>query len=107
MSIEGTWELTIATPIGRIRPVIELSRTDGQLIGIAHGLGEQVPLQNLALEGETLTWKQAVTKPMRLNLAFTVTIDGDTLTGKSQAGPLPASEVTGRRRTGSETESSR
>jgi hypothetical protein len=82
MSIEGTWELTIATPIGRIRPVIELSRTDGQLIGIAHGLGEQVPLQNLAL-------------------------DGDTLTGKSQTGPLPASEVTGRRRTGSETESSR
>jgi hypothetical protein len=36
---------------------------------------------------------------MRLNLAFAVTIDGDTLTGTSKAGRLPASKVTGRRRT--------
>jgi hypothetical protein len=36
---------------------------------------------------------------MRLNLAFAVTVDGDTLTGTSKAGRLPASKVTGRRRT--------
>ncbi|MFJ3310439.1 hypothetical protein ACIPSA_47205 [Streptomyces sp. NPDC086549] len=98
MDIEGTWDLAIATPIGRIRPVIELSREDGQLTGIAHGLGEEVPLQDIALDGDTLTWKQAVTKPMRVNLAFTVAMDGDTLVGTSKAGRLPASKVTGRRR---------
>jgi hypothetical protein len=42
--------------------------------------------------------KQAVIKPLRLNLAFAVTLDGDTLTGTSKAGRLPASKVTGRRR---------
>ncbi|QHC23532.1 hypothetical protein [Streptomyces sp. GS7] len=98
MSVEGTWDLTIATPIGRIRPVIELSRRDGQLTGIAHGLDEDVPLQDIALDGDTLTWRQAVTKPMRLNLTFTVTIDGDTLAGTSRAGRLPSSNVTGQRR---------
>jgi hypothetical protein len=36
---------------------------------------------------------------MRLNLAFTVTLAGDTLTGTSKAGRLPASKVTGQRRT--------
>jgi hypothetical protein len=35
---------------------------------------------------------------MRLNLAFAVTVDGDTLAGTSRAGRLPASKVTGRRR---------
>jgi hypothetical protein len=44
-----------------------------------------------------LTWRQAVTKPLRLNLAFDVTVEGDTLSGVSKAGRLPA--VTGRRRT--------
>jgi hypothetical protein len=107
MSIEGTWDLTIATPIGRIRPVIELSHEDGQLTGIAHGLGEETPLQDVALDGDTLTWKQVVTKPMRLNLAFTLTLDGDTLNGTSKAGRLPASKVSGRRRADSGTPSSR
>lgn len=36
---------------------------------------------------------------MRLNLAFAVTVDGDILTGTSKAGRLPASKVTGQRRT--------
>lgn len=36
---------------------------------------------------------------MRLNLAFDVTVAGDTLAGTSRAGRLPASEVTGLRRT--------
>ncbi|MEU6066718.1 MULTISPECIES: hypothetical protein [Streptomyces] len=102
MNVEGTWDLTIATPIGRIKPVIELRRAAGQLTGIAHGAGEHVPLVDVAVDGRTLTWKQAVTRPMRLNLAFTVTVVGDTLTGTSKAGRLPASKVTGHRRTAAE-----
>jgi hypothetical protein len=35
---------------------------------------------------------------MRLNLAFAVAVDGDTLAGTSRAGRLPASKVTGQRR---------
>jgi hypothetical protein len=98
--IEGTWDLTIATPIGRVRPVIELRTQDGQLAGTAHGEreGEDLPLRDIALDGNLLTWKQSITRPMRLDLAFAVTVDGDTLTGTSKAGRLPSSKVTGRRR---------
>ncbi|MFF1408674.1 hypothetical protein ACFVX6_02570 [Streptomyces sp. NPDC058289] len=102
MSVEGTWDLTVSTPIGRINAVVELLRQDGVLTGIARGAGEEVPLDDLTLaldvDGDRLTWKQAVTKPMRLNLAFAVTVTGDVLAGTSKAGRLPASKVTGRRR---------
>lgn len=98
MSIEGIWDLTIATPVGRIQPVVELSREGDEFTGVAHGTGEEVPLRDVLVEGDRITWKQAVTKPLRLNLAFAVTVDGDTLTGTSKAGRLPASKVTGRRR---------
>ncbi|MFF9044246.1 hypothetical protein [Streptomyces parvulus] len=98
MSPEGTWDLTIATPVGRIAAVAEFRRLDGALTGTAHGAGEEVPLEQVVLDGDRLTWKQAVTRPMRLNLAFDVRIDGDLLSGTSRAGRLPSSKVTGERR---------
>ncbi|WP_037623151.1 hypothetical protein [Streptomyces aureus] len=97
MSVEGTWNLSVATPIGRIKAVVELHERDGVLSGVAHGAGEEVALSEVSLDGDRLTWKQAVTKPLRLNLAFDVTVDGDTLQGTSKAGRLPASKVTGER----------
>ncbi|WP_328389211.1 hypothetical protein OHS81_32600 [Streptomyces sp. NBC_00400] len=102
MSVEGTWNLSISTPIGTMKAVVELREQDGVLTGVAHGAGEEVPLNDVALDGDRLTWKQAVTKPMRLNLAFDVTVDGDTLQGTSKAGRLPSSKVTGERRTAPE-----
>ncbi|MFD9324948.1 hypothetical protein [Streptomyces sp. NPDC060065] len=98
MSVEGTWDLSVSTPIGKIKAVVELRRQGGVLTGTAHGAGEEVPLGDVALDGDRLTWTQAITKPLRLNLAFAVTVEGDTLTGTSKAGRLPASKVTGRRR---------
>lgn len=97
MSVEGTWNLSISTPIGTIKAVVELRAPEGVLTGTAHGAGEEVPLRDINLTGDRLTWNQAITKPMRLNLAFDVTVEGDTLRGTSKAGRLPASRVTGER----------
>ncbi|MDN3247972.1 hypothetical protein ABZ061_28485 [Streptomyces mutabilis] len=102
MSVEGIWNLSISTPIGKMKAVVELHEQDAVLTGVARGAGEEVPLGDIALDGDRLTWKQAITKPMRLNLAFDVTVDGDTLRGTSRAGRLPASKVTGERRTAPE-----
>ncbi|MFE1289105.1 hypothetical protein [Streptomyces sp. NPDC058751] len=100
MSVEGTWDLSISTPIGRIEATVEFRREDGDLVGTARGAGEEVSLSDVVLDGHRLTWKQAVTRPVRLNLVFAVTVDGDTLAGTSRAGRLPASKVTGERRGG-------
>lgn len=99
MSVEGTWDLSVSTPIGTIAAVVELHRRDGVLTGTAHGAGEQVPLEDVAFDHGLLTWRQSVTRPLRLNLTFAVTVDGDTLAGTSKAGRLPSSKVTGQRRT--------
>lgn len=102
MSVEGTWNLSVSTPIGKIKAVVELREQAGTLTGVAHGAGEKIPLGDVTLDGDRLTWKQAITKPMRLNLAFDVTVDGDTLQGTSKAGRLPSSKVTGERQTAPE-----
>ena len=97
MSLTGTWNIRISTPIGTQSVVLELTENSGVVEGFAKGEAESTPLINPVLEGNRLTWKQSITRPMRLNLTFGVIIDGDTLTGTSKAGMLPTSKVSGTR----------
>ena len=99
VSVDGTWNLVIDTPIGKQRAELRLSVVDGVLRGVAcdQRYGEQVELTGIVLDGDRLTWAQAITRPMRLRLAFDVTIAGDRMTGRAKAGRLPGSTVTGHR----------
>jgi hypothetical protein len=95
--IDGTWEVIIATPIGRMQVVYEFTRVDGVLAGVARGKGEDAALHDIVELGDRVTWRQQVTKPMRLNLDFDVTVNGVALEGTSKAGRLPSSKVSGLR----------
>ncbi|MFJ8542400.1 hypothetical protein ACIRFH_10365 [Streptomyces sp. NPDC093586] len=99
MPVEGTWNLSVSTSIGKIKAVVELREQDGVLTGVAHGAGEEATPADITLVGDRLTWKQATTEPMRLNMTFDMTGNADTLRGASKAGRLSSSKVTGERRT--------
>jgi hypothetical protein len=98
VTILGDWDVTIKTPIGSLAVVYSFTEQDGTLAGTATGKDETVGLHAIAVDGQRITWRQSVAKPMRLNLDFDVTVDGDRLTGYSRAGRLPKSAVTGRRK---------
>jgi hypothetical protein len=98
--ILGTWDVRVRTPIGTIAAVYVFAGTPGGITGTATAGAETVPLTDIAADGPAVTWRQAVTRPMRLHLDFAVVADGDTLTGHSRAGRLPRSAVTGTRRAG-------
>lgn len=92
--------MTIDSPLGKQHARLELSQTaDGGWEGSTHSpeSGESSTLTDITVAGNEVSWHQAVTKPMKLNLKCTVTIDGDTLAGKAKAGIFPAVTVTGER----------
>ncbi|OBG37365.1 hypothetical protein A5672_18285 [Mycobacterium alsense] len=99
MGIDGDWDVAIKTPLGTLAVRYAFAETADGLAGTATYRGETVPLCDLtsasAAGGTRLTWRQSVTKPMRLNLAFDVVVDGDSMTGHSRAGRLPRSAVSG------------
>ena len=98
IDLAGTWDVTIKTPIGSLAvEYIFTAGIDG-LAGSATLKGDTVPLNDLALDGQRVTWRQSVTKPMRLNLDFDVLVEGNQLAGHSKAGQLPRSAVSGFRR---------
>ncbi|WP_197379880.1 hypothetical protein [Mycolicibacterium mengxianglii] len=94
-TIAGTWDISIKTPVGTLQ--VEYLFTEDSS-GTATMRGETTPLQDVVVDGAHVTWRQSVTKPMRLNLEFDVSVDGDLLTGQSRAGRLPRSQVIGQRR---------
>jgi hypothetical protein len=85
----------IATPIGKQSVIFEIAEEHGTIRGTAASDAETVPFEEVVLTGNRLTWSQRITKPIRLNLKFDVTFDGDTLSGISKAGLLPSSAVSG------------
>jgi hypothetical protein len=93
----GSWNVTIKTPIGDMAVVFNINDTEGAISGTASSDAETVDFLDASADGNRLTWSQQVTTPMRLTLKFDVTVEGDTMTGTSKAGPFPASKVFGSR----------
>ena len=98
MDVIGEWDVAIKTPIGSLQVLYTFTNDSGVLTGTATGKGESVALRDITVAAQRVTWRQSVTKPLRLNLEFDVVVDGDRLSGHSRAGRLPRSAVTGVRR---------
>lgn len=96
-TITGTWHLRMKTPIGTIDADYRFAETSDGMTGTAVGNGEETTLDDVVAVGERVTWRQRITKPLRLNLEYEVVVTGDTLAGYSRAGRLPRSRVTGER----------
>ncbi|KUI38249.1 hypothetical protein [Mycobacterium sp. GA-2829] len=101
-AVEGAWDVRIKTPIGTLSTTYEFVSAGDRLRGSATSKDETVELRDIAVvdegDGQRVTWRQSVTRPMRLHLSFDVVVDGDRMTGHSRAGRLPRSAVAGVRR---------
>jgi hypothetical protein len=100
-TIAGTWLLRMKTPVGTIEADYRFENEGGVIRGSATGGGETTELTDIAVvdvpDGQRITWRQRITKPLRLNLEYDVTVSGDALAGESRAGRLPRTRVTGER----------
>ncbi|MFD3257153.1 DJ-1/PfpI family protein [Paenibacillus lentus] len=94
---EGDWDATIVTPIGKLQVKLSISTSKHMIQGTATQGDETVEFLNPVFQDNRLIWSLRITKPMRLNLKFEVTANGDHMTGIAKAGILPASKLTGKR----------
>ena len=96
-SIEGKWNVSIFTPIGKQQVIYEFRQSGRGTIGTAAQNDEEMALEDCIYAGDRLSWTQRIQRPMRLLLKFDVVVSGDNLRGTSKAGFLPASRVIGHR----------
>jgi hypothetical protein len=88
MSADGTWNLTMQTPIGERKSMLELATSGPALSGKLTAEGNATQIYEATADGDTLAWKADIKNPMPLTLAFTAKVDGDKISGTVSAGAI-------------------
>ena len=97
MAADGDWKLVINTPMGPQEAALSVKTKSGDAFdGVLDGSSGRQEFEG-RIEGDTLIWQTAITNPMPLTIDFSVTVEGDALSGSAQLGMFGAAPVTGAR----------
>ncbi len=86
MSADGTWNLTMQTPMGERRSTLTLATSGGSLTGSQEAEGNTPDITDGSVSGNDVSWKVAITNPMPLTLTFSGSVNGNTLNGTADTG---------------------
>jgi hypothetical protein len=89
MSADGTWNLTMQTPMGERRSTLTLATAGGTLTGSQEAEGNTTDIAEGSVNGNELSWKVSITSPMPLTLTFNGTVDGNSINGTIGPWALP------------------
>ena len=97
MSVAGTYNTTVKSPMGDQKGTLTVNRDGDSWTGnMAGGMGS-MDISNGTVEGDTLKWTMDMTVPMPMKLTCEATVDGDSMTGKVNAGAFGDMPLSGER----------
>lgn len=98
MSVAGTYQTTVKSPMGdQTGTFTVVDGGDGTFTGQLAGTLGSLDVEDGKVDGNTLTWKMAMTIPMPMTLDCEATVDGDTLIGAVNAGAFGSMPLLGTR----------
>ena len=97
MAIDGTWNITLSTPLGERTSTLTLKADGSTLTGTQAAEGDETAIEGGNVVGNSVSWKAKITNPMPLTLAFSGNVDGDSIAGDVSIGPMGSFPFTGTR----------
>ena len=97
MAVDGTWNLTMDTPMGERKATLAVKAQGGTLTGTQSADGDTGDIFEGTADGDSLAWKVSITSPMPLTLEFSGTVAGDKMSGTMSAGFYGSWPFTGSR----------
>lgn len=97
MAVDGSWNITMSTPMGDRDAALMLTSAGGTLTGTQSADGESGAIYDGTVNGNEVAWKIDITNPMPLTLSYTGTVDGDAISGEMGIGPMGSFPFTGKR----------
>ena len=97
MSADGTWNVTLNTPMGAQAGTLELATDGNTLTGTMSGPQGSMELENGTADGDSLSWMVNMTQPMPITIEATATIDGDEISGEAKLGAFGTATFSGSR----------
>ena len=98
MSVDGTWELTLDTPMGAQKAKLTLTSDGDSLSGkLTGGPGGELEIEDGKVDGNDISYKFKITSPMAIEVEVTATVDGDSISGSAKLGAFGNAKITGNR----------
>jgi hypothetical protein len=95
MAVDGTWNITMSTPMGERNAPLTLKNAGGALTGTMAAEGQSTEIFDGTTSGDDVAWKVSITNPMPLTLAFSGKVSGDSMSGEMGIGPMGSFPFTG------------
>jgi hypothetical protein len=95
MAVDGTWNLTMSTPMGERNATLDLKSSGGTLTGTQGADGNSTEIFDGTVNGDDVAWKVSITNPMPLTLDFSGKVAGDSISGEMGIGPMGSFPFTG------------
>jgi len=97
MSADGTWNVTLNTPMGAQAGTLELATDGNTLTGTMSGPQGSMELENGTADGDSLSWTVNMTQPMPITIEAMATVDGDEISGEAKLGAFGTATFSGSR----------
>ncbi len=95
--VDGEWNTVIKAPTGEQKTKLRVVSAGDAFTGEFTGPDGTVEITDGKVEGSSLSWNMAITKPMPLTLAVKTTVEGDAMTGSVAVGAFGSFPFTGKR----------
>jgi hypothetical protein len=97
MSVDGTWNIVMKTPIGDQQTTLMLTTNGATLQGTLSGAMGAAMLRDGTADGDQASWKADITQPMSMTLEFSANVAGDTISGNAKLGMFGNAPFSGTR----------
>ena len=95
--VDGKWNCAVSSPMGEQEFVLTVTSNGDSCAGSASGSIGTKQIDDGEVDGDTLAWSMAISKPMPLTLTCKATVTGDALEGSVKAGIFGKFPITGTR----------
>lgn len=98
MSVSGTYDVSIKTPMGDQKGKLTVNAEGDSFSGsVASDMMGSMDIAGGKVAGNTLTWTMDMKVPMPMTLECEATVDGDAISGSIKAGMFGAMAMSGSR----------
>jgi hypothetical protein len=98
MGADGDWAVSVATPMGEQQGTFTVAVNGERFDGIlTNPLMGELATADGRVNGDVLTWRMEMTRPMAAKLDCTATVAGDAISGTVKAGFFGTFKLSGTR----------
>ena len=96
MSVDGTWKITVTSPMGASPATLTLTSAGDSLTGSMDGAQGVAQIEDGRVDGNKVSWVITAAQ-MGLKINFSGTVDGDRISGKAELGAFGEATFDGTR----------